>query len=308
MKKIINHILTALAIGCAWQQVMAEPLPNWTATVSVKDENGQPVSDANVEISYRASSPSEQTEISDKISGVTDTYGTFIATHKYTSYSLNIRSAKSGYYPTSQTYELGFSYDPAKWNATVNLVLRPVGRPIPMYAKWVRQGPSVFNQPVGYDMMEGDWVAPYGKGRTTDIIFTQFRDQKSSQDYEYLLKVSFPNQGDGIQEFTVPAEQSGSSLKSSREAPENGYQPEINRANVSHPPETAKMDYNPKRNYFFRVRTVLDQHGNIKSAMYGKIYGDFMQFTYYLNPTPNDQNMEFDPSRNLLREQKVPVP
>ena len=55
-----------------------------------------------------------------------------------------------------------------------------------------------------------------------------------------------------------------------------------------------------KPNYFFRVRTVLDEHGNVKSALYGKIYGDFMQFTYYLNPTPNDHNIEFDPPRNLL--------
>ena len=56
----------------------------------------------------------------------------------------------------------------------------------------------------------------------------------------------------------------------------------------------------PDRNYFFRVRTLLDEHGNVKSALYGKIYGDFMQFAYYLNPTPNDRNVEFDPKQNLL--------
>ena len=35
-------------------------------------------------------------------------------------------------------------------------------------------------------------------------------------------------------------------------------------------------------------------------------------FTYYLNPTPNDRNMEFDPTRNLLtglkEAEKVSVP
>ena len=56
----------------------------------------------------------------------------------------------------------------------------------------------------------------------------------------------------------------------------------------------------PNRNYFFRVRTAKDHEGNIVSAHYGKIYGDFMQFTYYLNPTPNDRNIEFDPKQNLL--------
>ncbi len=44
----------------------------------------------------------------------------------------------------------------------------------------------------------------------------------------------------------------------------------------------------------------LDEHGNVKSALYGKIYGDFMQFVYYLNPGANDRNVEFDPKHNLL--------
>jgi hypothetical protein len=27
-------------------------------------------------------------------------------------------------------------------------------------------------------------------------------------------------------------------------------------------------------------------------------------FTYYLNPTPNDRNMEFDPKQNLFKDLK----
>ena len=26
----------------------------------------------------------------------------------------------------------------------------------------------------------------------------------------------------------------------------------------------------------------------------------YIRFTYYLNPTPNDRNLEFDPTRNLM--------
>ena len=62
------------------------------------------------------------------------------------------------------------------------------------------------------------------------------------------------------------------------------------------------------QNYFFRVRTALDQQGKVKSALYGKTAGPIVcgpqgivQFTYYLNPTPNDRNMEFDPSKNLFQ-------
>jgi hypothetical protein len=138
------------------------------------------------------------------------------------------------------------------------------------------------------------------RGEAGDIVFSHVRVQKSPLDYEYTLKLTFSNRGDGIQEFDVPLEQRGSALRSPHEAPEQGYQPKLTRVNVSHPPETARMDYDPKRNYFMRVRTALDEHGNVKSALYGKIYGDFMQFSYYLNPTPNDRNVEFDPKQNLL--------
>lgn len=49
-----------------------------------------------------------------------------------------------------------------------------------------------------------------------------------------------------------------------------------------------------------RVRTKVNDRGDIVSAHYGKIYGDFMQFKYYLNPTINDRNVEFDPKQNLI--------
>lgn len=64
------------------------------------------------------------------------------------------------------------------------------------------------------------------------------------------------------------------------------------------------------QNYFLRVRTELDEKGNVKSANYAKVHGDFefwatseMRFTYYFNPTPNDRNLEFDPDQNLLKNQ-----
>ena len=45
----------------------------------------------------------------------------------------------------------------------------------------------------------------------------------------------------------------------------------------------------------------MDNQGNIVSAHYGKIYGDFMKFKYYLNPAPNSHDLEFDPKQNLLK-------
>ena len=68
-----------------------------------------------------------------------------------------------------------------------------------------------------------------------------------------------------------------------------------------------QRDYRDDQNYFFRVRTV-KKDKKIISAHYGKIDRDIefwgnekLRFTYYLNPTPLDRNMEFDPKRNLLK-------
>ena len=61
----------------------------------------------------------------------------------------------------------------------------------------------------------------------------------------------------------------------------------------------------------FRIRTLKDERGQIKSSYYGKIYGDIniqlgyaysiggFGFLYYLNPTPNDRNLEWDMKNNL---------
>jgi hypothetical protein len=189
----------------------------------------------------------------------------------------------------------------ANRNPTVTLMLKKVGKPIAMYARYVTQGPPVFNTPVGYDLTVGDWVGPNGKGITTDIVFNGTLDQKAKNDFDYTLTVSFPKPGDGIQEFAVPDAEKGGGLRSPHEAPTNGYQSQVVKTMSRHPGQGTKEDMNdPNRNYFFRVRTALDENGNVVSAHYGKIYGDFMQFTYYLNPTPNSRNIEFDPKQNLI--------
>ncbi|MBR6021001.1 MAG: hypothetical protein IK066_01125 [Kiritimatiellae bacterium] len=71
---------------------------------------------------------------------------------------------------------------------------------------------------------------------------------------------------------------------------------------------------NPDLNYHLRVRTRLDERGNVIDAQYGKIYMDFEaksnpnvpcfgDFTYYLNPVPNDRNVEF--GENLFKNLDV---
>ena len=293
MKTSICLILVIIATAAFAQTSLHE----WKVTLKIVDETGEPVVGAKASVGYYSHS------VPALIDGLTDTNGFFMTSHSARSGILGFSARKAGYYTSREpSYDLGFTYDPARWNFTVTIILKQIVRQIPMYAKHVADGPPVFNAPVGYDLMIGDWVAPHGNGHTTDIIFSGALDQKAKSDFDYKLTVTFPKQGDGIQVFGLSAADKASELHSSHETPFDGYQPQVVRTMSRHPGEGTKEDMNDRnRNYYFRVRTVLDENGNVKSALYGKIYGDFMQFSYYLNPTPNDRNVEFDPKQNLLK-------
>jgi len=287
MKRFITLMLLLLATNCVFAQSNVDE-HQWKATLKVVDEAGSPVAGAGVKVGYYTNNTSVD------ITGTTDANGIFVASHttstfNYIEYGLAFVVEKDGYYETRLNCELGIPYDSTKWNPTVSLLLKRVGKPIAMYAKKYVMGLNLpeYNKQIGYDFMIGDLVGPYGKGINSDIFFTEnHADEKSG----YTFTIGFPKEGDGIQEFILPDREMGSGLRSPHEAPVDGYQPKHEQTQMP----------NPNRIYLFRVRTAKDHAGNIVSAHYGKIYGDFMQFTYYLNPTPNDRNIEFDPKQNLL--------
>jgi hypothetical protein len=298
MKKLIYLILSVVFVSNVFAQTSADE-HTWTATVKVVDENGVPVPKANVRVGYYTNNTSVGIE------GTTDTNGIFVATHStstfnYVEYGLAFTVGKEDYYGTISECDLGLPYNAVKWNPTVTILTKKIGKPIAMYARWVNENPPTLGQPIGYDLMIGDWVCTGHKGANADIVFQKWAYRKSGLDYEYKVKVTFPKAGDGIQVYTVPDSEKGSGLRSPHEAPSNGYQPELNKERSAHPGQPNKNDDDPNRIYLFRVRTALDENGNVVSARYGKIYGDFMQFTYYYNPTPNDRNIEFNPKQNLL--------
>ena len=194
-------------------------------------------------------------------------------------------------------------------NPVIEVTLRRIKNPIPMYAKnLTNEGGGLLGIPaagkdLAYDFEVGDWLAPYGKGKTGDIVFFGLYEEDAAGNSQKVVKITFPGKEDGLIVFDRDPWK-GSELRSDHEAPEQGYQPAVTLVQTvieNKMTDDARRD----RNYYFRVRSKLDEDGNIISANYGKIYGDFMSFIYYFNPTPNDRNVEFDPSRNLLKIQGV---
>jgi hypothetical protein len=296
MKKVICLIVAAFAISVCAQT--KPPEYDWQATLKVVDETGQPVEAAKVRVFYM---------LTNEIAGLTDSNGIFVASHRDSSENLGFQAEKPHYYPFSVSYHMGRNYKPEKWNPVQTVILKRIIHPIPMYAKSVNLGMPVFDKPAGFDFMIGDWIAPYGKGLNSDIVFTAHREKRLENDSDYQLTISFPKVGDGIQEFSGPLYylgSRGSALRSAEEAPVDGYQSEWIQTKTRRPGKPMESNWSENRNYYFRVRTATDDRGNVVSTHYGKIYGDFMKFTYYLNPTPNSRNVEFDPKQNLLKSMK----
>ena len=302
MKKCIYLILIASATNYIWAQTI---LHEWKVTLKAVNEVGQPIADADASVGYFSN------HVGTSIKGLTDTNGIFTASHLANSGLLSFSVVKEGYYKTWSEYDLGFDYNPNKWSPTRTIVLKKIGKPVPMYARKMQIEIPEINKLIGFDLMEADWVAPYGKGKQSDFIIEAQRRWASRNDFDSNLKVTFPNSGDGLMPISVPLNQ-GSELRLSATAPSDGYIPELSKS-LSHTPATGwKKDDNKEQNYYFRVRTRLDESSNAKNAVYGKIYGDFVLdpinskttwiiFTYYLNPEPNSHNVEFDPKQNLFK-------
>lgn len=194
-----------------------------------------------------------------------------------------------------------------------------------MYAKWLSADIPVSGIDVGYDLVVGDWVAPFGKGKTSDMLFHSEGEVQGDRDYHGTLKVTFPGQGNGLISFEAPQPQS-SPLRLPYEAPTDAYQSSwawrsVRRYNTQEMKNEEYIDDSSKtRNFFIRVRTESDAEGKIVRAMYGKIHAPFVfdargsdpwgrtkkqyvAFTYYLNPD-GTRNVEYDPKRNLLKSPK----
>lgn len=310
MSKIV--ITGIILIGAAVVAEKSLELPIARLTLRVIDEQGTPVPGANVKMSFETAIPRWGGGDVVPVTGVTNQQGKFTGEgHSFDTKGGRIK--KTGYY---SSFAESYKFTKAEagrwqpWNPTVDVVLKKIINPIPMYARKAQIEVPKSTQPVGFDLEAGDWVIPYGKGAKSDLFFGLKRQFTDRRNYEATVSITFPNKGDGVQPINQEDVNTGSELRLPRTAPQEGYESKFTTSIGAAAGGPGHEDARGNRSYFFRVRTVLDDEGKVKSAQYGKIDGDIrldainsktciVLFTYYLNPTTNDQNMEFDPRKNL---------
>ena len=243
--------------------------------------------------------------------------------------SVEVRNPPLGYYKSK-----GFSHRFEKkslfgtWqpdNLVVTIALDRVERPVPLYVKKckfptfdraVEDISIVEKNAFAYDFAKGDWLPPWGKGEFADIVFRRLPREDCGigvngrsqvrPSFRDVVTIDFSGKGNGMVETPV---KSASELKI-RTSAVSGFISHYEQACGRGKDLQTFKTQNEAKCLCFRVRTKYDDKGNVIEAYYGKIYGDItigwsflgvssVKFLYYLNPTPNDRNLEWDMKNNL---------
>jgi len=273
--------------------------PEITLDVVVKNEQGEPL--AGVEVRAYFSGPFASAPDKAK----TDVDGRVVLRGNAT-LQVSVASGGDGtpwYLSGLGIIPGGIDSDKQGWNIKREgtLILRKKRNPTPLAVRRIELVPPSLEKPYAYDLEIGDYVQPYGKGKTPDLVLRSVLLRNDGpMDLDYRLDVSFSNLGDGI----ISTEQNlWCTLRSPHYlAPNAQYQNKWIYTRTVKPGGGGETSANPNRCFYLRVRTKLDAAGKIMSANYAKIYGDFPKFVCFYNPTPNDRNLEFDPDKNLAKD------
>ena len=193
----------------------------------------------------------------------------------------------------------------------MTVYLRKVRNPIVMYSLGARSNywdyltdtlTTRYSYPTntveaGFDMMAGDWVAPYGIGTTADF-YVQKSVVVSNGIEQTVAALVFRGEGNGAYlAQKAPVEEFWSVYHADPGATYSQTFPQTDGFIVG------TNDY-----LVVRTRAATNETGAVASAHYGKIYGSirvgkksprsqdpkdyFFFMSYALNPNPNDTNLE----------------
>lgn len=305
-------------------------------TVRFEDEQGRPVEKVSASVLLMGENDPTSQGMRN-VRALTSAEGSISFSATNNMGVIRIEGQREGFYPVSLLESHRIPVPRPNQPQSFNLTIPRTIKPIPLYAKEARLsrggGQLRRGEWVAFDLQRGSPLPPFGRGIVEDFRFRitatmtgwnatreyieRERQISPAKDWDEEtirgvygnwraeLQLAFPHPQAGIvrsEKFWPYAR-----LKMPHLAPSTGYLPELKAAyETGMPSEEGENEIG----YYLRTRVTTDKDGKITEAHYAKILGrlGFSQgvliFHYYFNPTPNDRNLEFDPSRNLL----VPPP
>lgn len=270
-------------------------LKDATVRFRVVDDQGQPVTNAHV-VAYSLSN--------DKGEGRTDGRGEFAYFARNIYPPLGGTFRKEDHYRSQGDLWTGpFGVAPTDM---LTVVLKRILNPVPMVQRTVETHLPRLDEPVGFDLAEGDWVAPDGAGKVADVLMTGTMRYVSRKDHEIRVLVAFPNAADGVREFRAIKPDDlrlASDLMPPQQAPTEGYGRELELWQSCEPNGWLREHDESDRSYLFRIRTKVDEEGRVVEAKHGWTYGEiavdsedgkriWMRIRYYFNPDPRSRSLE----------------
>ena len=248
----------------------------------VIDDEGCPVSNAVAHVWF--SSYARHQDDADWLV-TTDTNGMFTVEHR-TNESLDCGFDKDGYYHSSDQIlfrdrkDVPVKVRDGKWQPYGEMrtvVLKKIKNPgtcvIPKQGGQFTWNIPAFGQWIGFDFEDFDWTAPYGCGKSTDILLKfQSKCNRRFVDCEYEMDVCFTNyQYAGAY---VCALDKYSDLEIPYCANTNGeFRTSFHFVMKKSPAQRIMECVEQDQCLVFRTRTALDDNGNLKTAHYGVIVG-----------------------------------
>lgn len=325
MKHLTNWLLSALMIPASAFAVAPEVLEaqrngaKVSIPLAVIDENGKPVSGAKVNCRFF----NGLGKTSD-VRGLTDNQG-FFHVGGSCKYYVNIGVLKGGFYSSWFKQTFG-SHDQKP--AVVDGKWQPYGEVRKIILKKVEsKGDLVVYNPqsidskipalgkwLPFDLEVFDWVQPIGRGVHEDAFlrFSYVKGNAGPWDYSAKMELSFTN--NPYAGAYVKAKDNWSELKSAKQAETNAnFMSEIEFGETIRPDGKDRKFWLDENSYLvYRTRTKVDENGNLVSAHYGKIYGQWSSGKSNVrlplgcfNPRENDPDIEDDCKvREILRRSK----
>ena len=286
----------------------------------VVDQDGNPVEEARIRGAFWTGGGMNDYV---PVDGLTNTNGEYVAEGK-SRYKLRYTVSKDGYYSTNgEVVYVNTRSVPAvkdgKWQpygTKRTIILKQVMNPLNKGRLYGLKdfAVPVFDEWIGFDFEQYAFLPPYGNGVYADAMLRFALYRPSKKEYHMKMEVSFTNQP-YAGAYTMIKEQF-SELQNVYIANTNAdYKSVLVYSYDRFPDKRPIVNKLSKEEYLvFRTRTKVDTDGNLISARYGVLYGEWsfvgprgMNIPFVIfNPTPNDVNLEGSYDRcSRIRKCKV---
>lgn len=284
----------------AFSRMTGNNMASACVVIHVEDSAGNPVPDADVSISYATECGTWATATQwRKYEGASDENGVFKAIDE-TFYGVRWSVRKKGYYDAFGKIDFHpfftlRGFHSGKWfekDVHLPIVLKDILSPCAS-VEWMTHGIIRFQNdtPIGFDVERREFLPPLGNGIHEDFRFHCSTWQRNDQ-WEIVFSVEVNGNGCGI--YRIPLDQYSALRTPYRFHSENAQNVLTIRSGFDGTRRFGEISFPSEDCAPFRIHLSDGFHVGYLTGFSGA--NRHLQFGFSMNPTPNDERLEFMPA------------